>query len=902
MEQRLPLFSFNRGVVSALAIARVDQKRVALSAETMTNWIPRELGPMVIRPGLGYITGTRSNLQARYLRFVFATTDTALIELTNGAMRVLVNESPITRGSVSSAVANGNFDTNLTSWTDNDEAGATSAWVTGGYMGLTGDGTNAAIRDQTVTVAAADQNDEHALRIVVQRGPVVLRVGSTTGGDDYITETTLETGTHSLAFTPTGNFNIRFMSRLKRQVLVDSCNVESSGVMSITTPWLTADLSNVRYDQSGDVLFVACSGYQQRRIERRATRSWSVVLYRPEDGPFRVENTSPITITPSALSGNITLTASANLFRSTHVGALYRIESTGQLVNASISGANTFSDPIRVTGVGTDRVFSIAISGTWTATVTLQRSFTSASGPWADVTAASYTSNTTTSLTDGFDNQSVWYRIGVKTGDYTSGTVVTALQIATGTVVGVVRITGHSSGTSVSAEVITDLGGLTAVSTWSEGKWSDYRGWPTSVRLHEGRCWWAGKDSIVGSASDAYDSFDDTIEGDSAPINRTIGSGPVDTINWMLSMQRLVLGAQGGELSVRSSSLDEPITPTNFNIKVGSTQGSSAVDPGKIDQTGIFVQRGGIKVYQIESDPNSFLYNATDLTALVPEFGSPGIVRMDIQRQPDTRMHCVRSDGTVMLGVLNKNEDVLAWVNITTDGEIEDVVVLPGQNGSTEDQVYYVVKRTINGSTVRYLEKWAKETECRGSTLCKLADSFVTFTNSTATTLITGLSHLEGESVVVWADGADVGTDDSSTTWTQRYTVSGGQITLSSAATTGVVGLGYTAQWKSAKLGLQPSAVQSILNKHKMIQSLGLVLAWVHAKGIRYGQDFTTLQDLPEIEDGTLVTSGTVHTTYDEDEFTFPGSWLSDARLCLQAQAPRPCTVLAANPNLEISA
>jgi len=167
MRQIPAIFAFNRGRVSPLALGRVDQKRVALSAETMTNWIPRVLGPMSLRPGLQYLTGIYNNAVVRLLDFVFSTTDTAILELTDSSMRVLLNESPIVRPSVTTAVTNGTFNTNLTGWTDNDESGATSAWVTGGYMGLTGNGTAAAIRDQSVTVGA-NANIEHALRIGLQ--------------------------------------------------------------------------------------------------------------------------------------------------------------------------------------------------------------------------------------------------------------------------------------------------------------------------------------------------------------------------------------------------------------------------------------------------------------------------------------------------------------------------------------------------------------------------------------------------------------------------------------------------------------------------------------------------------------------------------------------------------------
>jgi len=201
----LPLVSFNRGLVSRLGVSRADVKRIALSARRMTNWMPRVLGSMSLRPGLGYIGATRNNAQVRTLEFTFSTTDKALLELTDSTLRVWVNDALVTRVSVATAVVNGDFTTNLANWTDNDEAGAVSQWVSPGYMELVGTGTNAAIRDQQVTVAAGDLNKEHALRIVVARGPVALRVGSTSGGEQYIDETTLYEGNHSLTFTPTGH-------------------------------------------------------------------------------------------------------------------------------------------------------------------------------------------------------------------------------------------------------------------------------------------------------------------------------------------------------------------------------------------------------------------------------------------------------------------------------------------------------------------------------------------------------------------------------------------------------------------------------------------------------------------------------------------------------------------------
>jgi hypothetical protein len=892
------LFALNRGVVDRRGLARMDVKRLAMAAETQTNWVPRVLGSMMLRPGFKYLGATASNAAARYLKFIFSTEDTALIELTSQLMRVWIDDALLTRPSVTSAIANGNFDANLGSWTDSDEAGATSQWATGGYMQLTGNGTARAIRQQQVTVAGANLNVEHAVRVVVQRGPVQIRIGSTSGGDEYITETTLRTGTHSLSFTPSGDFYIRFFSSLVRSVYVDSATVEAAGVVTLPTPWTAADLSAVRFDQSADVLFVACEGRQQRRIERRGTspdaRSWSVVLFQPEDGPFGLLNTSPVTLTPSGITGNVTVTSSQAMFKSTHVGALFSIESTGQLVSTTGSANGVFTSSIRVTGIGTERTFGVRIEGNATgSTVDLQRSYDNAT--WANVATYTWTTNLDGAVSDGLDNQIVYYRL-ILTTRVAPDNVAMTLRIGSGSVRGIVRVTDFTNATTVSAEVLSSLGGTSASLDWQEGQWSDLKGWPSAVKLHEGRLWWFGLNGIWGSISDAYDAFDETMEGSAGPIIRTIGSGPVDTINWGLSLKGLLVGAQGAEFTVRASSLDEVLTPTNFNVKASSTQGSGSVDAVKIDQGGCFVDRSGTNIYDLSFDLGAYDYQAKNLMELNPGLGHPGIVRMDVQRKPDTRLHCVRSDGVVIMGVMNKAEDVLAWIPIETDGDIEDVVVLPALSGDKDDQVYYVVKRTINGSTVRYLEKWAQEEDCLGDLeYCYLADSFVHYSGA-ATVTITGLSHLNGESVVVWADGADVGTVDSARPWTQTYTVSGGQITLATAASQVVVGLPYTAQFKSSKLGFMLQG-DSALNRHKKINKLGAVLANTHRKGLKFGPSLddtgsNRMDDLPAVENGTAVTTETPE-NYDEDSFEFPGTWTTDARVCLQAQAPRPATVVA---------
>lgn len=876
--QELVRYAFNRGVISPLALARVDLKRAAFSAEQQENWMPRTLGPMMLRPGLGYIGASYVNNLARHIEFVRSLASMHILEFTNAIMRVWTNDALITRVTTSAAVANGGFPANLGSWTDNDEAGGTSAWVTGGYMGLTGNGTAAAIRDQVVLIGAY-AGVEHALRVIVQRGPVIIRVGSAAGLDDYVEEATLGTGTHSLSFTPAVDFNIRFMSRLERQVLVDSVAVEAAGVVTLPSPYQTADLDNIRGGTdslSVDVMFVGCTGYQPRRIERRNSgRSWSVVLYAPDDGPYRIENTSTQTMTPSVLTGNGTLTSSLPFFKTGHVGALFRVGSTGQTVTKSMAALNDATNSIRVIGILTDRTITISLVGmTAGRTVILQYSTDDAT--WIAVSGKSWTADTNEGYTDGLNNQIIYYRL-ICTVVGAAGATAATLSIPTGTIIGVARVTGYTSTTVVDMEVLTSFGAITASTTWVESLWSDYRGWPSAGALYEGRMAWGGFDAIVASVSDAFDDFDPDTVGDSGPINRTIGSGPMDTINWVLPLQRLILGAQLGEHSVRSNAFDEPITPTNFNRKRCSGQGSSNVQAISVDTRGMFVQRGGSRVFELAWDQETFDYGSKDITTLNPEICKPYVKRMALQRRPDTRLHCVLSDGTVAALVYDHAEQTMCWITITTDGIIEDVVVLPGVAGSDEDQVYYSVARTLSGSTVRYLEKWATESECQGGSTNKQADSFMTGTGGVA-----GLSHLEGLTVVAWRNGT---CPEDSNGDIQTYTVTGGTIPLAGSGAW-VVGLPYDALFKSAKLG-------QTLSKHKNIDTMAAVLYNTHPRGLLYGPDFTNMDNLPLMYQGAPVDPDVVYASYDEDAQSFPGTWDPDARLCLKAQAPRPCTVLA---------
>lgn len=893
------LNAFNRGIISETALARVDVERIRLSASVMTNWMPKTQGPMRLRAGTAYLGSSLSDSKAKWIDFVAATDNTALLEITDLRMRIWINDAPISRPSVSTTISNSSFATS-TSWTDSSTGGGT---LTFGGTGLVLNAINrggTAICTRQITVGGPDQNIEHSLAINVTRGPVTFRCGSSSGGDQYVTETSLGTGRHSLSFTPTGDFYLQISSDLQIDKIVASLAIETSGVVMLIAPWAEADLSKLRWAQSADVIFVACEGYRQKRIERRGDgRSWSIIEYVVDDGPFQAIANAKVKLKPSVTFGNGTLTSDKKFFRQSHVGAIFRLFHSGYHGTFYLGAEDTFTNPIRVTGVHTDnyddRNFTHTVSGTWTGTLTTRRSFDDKDTGYTDFrydknhATFPITANGAYVNTDADSNSIVYYIMGFKPGDFTSGAAHIVQSYDGGGDFGICRVTGYTSATQVDIEVLKDFTDVQFTDDWREGLWSDHLGFPTAVGFYEGRIWWAGNVYIFGSVSDAYDSYDAETLGDAGPIVRTIASGPVDVVNWILPLQRLLLGTAGTEISLKSSSFDEPLTPQAFGARDAETEGSAKMAAAKIGKRGVFVQRSLKRVFELVYAGNTLDYDVKELTLLCPDItGTANISGIAVQRQPDTRLHFWLDDGTVLICTYEPIEDVLCWSRVTTLGSVEQIVVLPS---TEEDRVYYHINRTINGTTKRFLEKWALESECKGGTTNKQLDCFVSLTLSAPVTTIAVGTQLRGKSVAVWAGGkclVDVNGDIATFT----VDASGNIAIPSNSATQYIVGLQYTATYKSSKLAYG-AAGGTALTMDKRVCQVGLILGTMHHKGLETGYDFDHMDPLPAIKDGAVVAVDTVFTEYDQHPHAVPATWDTDSRLCLRATAPRVAEVNA---------
>jgi hypothetical protein len=776
----------------------------------------------------------------------------------------------------------------------------------------------------------------------------------------------LRTGEHNLKITPDPTvFFIDLINNKNVDRIVSEIKIGDVGSLELNTAYDDTgghDLTNVRYDQSADILFVDCKDKFPRQIERRGDgRSWSIVKSDFEDGPYQTARRAEATLTPSAAFGNITISSDVPFFQSGHVDSLIKITHEGQSSIYYLGDSGAVTPAVKVTGIAdtgasgggpgvddplSERRISFVVAdagtGSWGGNIEIERSIDGEDFGFKRVIedftmsgSSTITANGTTVIVDEDDNVDVWYRARL-VSTTKAGTPKITIQYNQGLLNGKARITGYTNNTTVEAEVLSNFydsgNGPPGSSDWQEGSWSGVHSYPTSIAFHEGRLVHSGGARFWGSRSDDYTNFDVTLEGESAPIDKTLGSGPVDNVYWLISLLRLVAGTAGGEIAIKSSSLDEVMTSTNANAKSFSTEGSSNVQAVKMDTRGVFVQRSGTKAYVIgfgSGYETAQDYEARELTLLVPRILDVGVKRIAIQRQPDTRIHFILNDGTVAILTYEPDEEVLAWTKWQSDTgtspTVEEAVILPGEK---EDRVFYLVNRVMTDTgttpnTKRFVEEWAKESEALGNwsandtgTKTWLTDCSAKWFDAAKPTSVPGFSHLQGHNIVVVAN--DTGQTDkymkdlSIDTGTSFDQVEFYVNTLSDTGDTGKIGMGtvgykhtigglpYRGDFKSAKLAFV-AELGTPLTMMKRVDRLGFLLSDTHNRALLFGSDTGDLDYMPLFYgegDSGFVDRDFIWSTYDKFSIAFPGLWDEDSRIYVQAKSPRPATVMGLVPHI----
>jgi hypothetical protein len=570
------------------------------------------------------------------------------------------------------------------------------------------------------------------------------------------------------------------------------------------TPYSVADLNELQFAQLNDVVFITHADHPPYRLSRFAENDWVMEEYELSEPPFLdVELDSTKAITASAETGSVTLTAASDVFVSGHVGAVfelaYKRESTELQVSQDIVGGGSDSltvydirsssttartglsnsDPIRVEGE-----FTIQTFGEWTADVRILRRYLG-STEWNDYL-----------FFDSADDRNVneAYTIDapadlmISVENHTSSTNARAvLSVADPFIRGRVKIDAVASATSATGTVLRKLA-PGASTEWREGAFSTYRGFPRAVTFHGQRLWFGGTVSrpqtVWASRIDGFDDFTrafatDAVADADAPLSFSLFADEHNRVQWLSSNRSLLAGTTAGEFVITGETREEQISIDDYTIRRHTSKGSKAYQALSVDQAVIFIQRQGRRLRQLGYKFEDDAYKSDDVTIYSEHLTRGNMKELALQRQREAIIWGVTDDGKMIGWTYRPGQPFFAAYEITSpDVTYESVATVYGDGD--EDEVWIVVNR--GGS--RYIERFRPDQILaqEKNTLADLwfVDSAVSYTGATAT--CTGLSHLDGEEVSVFADGSFAGT----------ATVVSGQITNPSpTASKTVVGIHY---------------------------------------------------------------------------------------------------------------
>lgn len=529
-----------------------------------------------------------------------------------------------------------------------------------------------------------------------------------------------------------------------------------SSTYEINTTYAENEVADLQYVQLADTMFIVHSDHEPRKLTRTGHTAWTIADVNYIDGPFKTENTdTSITVTPSATTGTITLDSNSDIFSANLVGALWEIRHPRS--DATLSGS--FTSATSSSAIACEGDFKLTTHGTWTGTLDLERSLDGST--WEKVSGGHVNSvdDDNISFSDSEPDSGYTYRVTMTA--YTSGTCTYDFIVYDHMHTGVVRIATYVDPNEVTATVHTALGATTATYYHSEGYWSPKNGYPATIEFHEFRLWYGGSaaypQTIWATRTDDFEKMKTGTLDSHAMIYQLPGQNP---IQWLLSDTYLMIGTLGG--AGRMGDPDEEMTPlTKPTYRHQTTDGSAYIQAVHAGDAILYVENGGQRVrefvYTLERDK----FVSPDMTVLAEHITGNGIEDIAFQSRPEKLLWSVREDGNFLSMSYNREQDVIAWAEHVTDGDVEALATIPG---TYEDEVWLIVNRTIDSSTKRYIERMMPHDWGSDDNDTFFVDCGLTFDGGD-TVVITGVTKANPAVVTVstWpteGDGTNLADDD----------------------------------------------------------------------------------------------------------------------------------------------
>jgi hypothetical protein len=554
----------------------------------------------------------------------------------------------------------------------------------------------------------------------------------------------------------------------------------AQSIYEIPSPYSEADLPNINYTQSADVLFLTHPSYRPQELIRSAALSWAFQNYLYVGGPFQLSNTNVgLTLDCTATSGNATLNATGFTFDTGQVAGLYKLTHyvDGGAITAAIVAPGSTGN---ISCGGTWRFIT---HGTWTGTIRVQKS-TDAGVSWTMLREFSSADdfNVDTYGTEDMSDNAEPFLVRCTATALASGTCNVNLTTDPFYQDGIVQInTVAAGGASAQVTVTRQLGGTIATIDWAEGSWSAYRGWPLVVEFQpedrlvfantpkEPNTYWMTK------TGNYYDFSRSSPLVDSDGITSPIPSRQVNGINGIVALTELVLFTAALEATARSSS--GPLSPKTLMNRVHGYEGSYGIRPVVVGNRTIYVQSVGSVVRDLGYELMSDSFVGSDLTVLSNHlFSGYSITELAYQQNPDRLVWAIRSDGELLSLTYLREQEVVAWTHHNTNFGTDKFESVGCIRGTGYDQVWVSVKR---GDT-RFIELMDRRLNSKLPKDQFFVDCGITYDGS-PTDVIGGLSHLEGKTVSILADG---------NVHIQKV-VTGGLVYLDGAYSKVIVGLQY---------------------------------------------------------------------------------------------------------------
>jgi hypothetical protein len=738
------LTNFTGGQLSDRMEGRTDFQKYFSGCKTLENFIVQPHGSVTRRPGTTFISEVKtSSAKTRLIPFEFSTEQSYALEFGNNYIRFYKDNGAVL------------------------EANKTITGITQANPGVV-----------TATAHGYSNGDTVVITGVV---------GMTQVNNKRFKVASVATDTFALQDIDGNNVNTTSYTAYTSGGIANR-------VYTLTTTYLTADLFNIKYAQSADVMYLCHPDYSVKKLSRTGHTSWTITEVDFTNGPYLDDNISTVTLSSSnhTVGTARDLTASAATFASTDVGRL------------------------------------------------------------------------------------VSYRTGYG------------------------EITAFTSSTAVTWTIIKDVNSGSASTDWALGAFSDTTGYPSCVTFYEQRLVFAGTtnqpQTLFFSRSGDYENMDEnrggTVAADDAMIY-TIASNQVNVIQSLKATRTLIILTSGGEFTLNSDSTGTAVSPTNINIKKQSNYGASNIDALSVGNATLFVQRAKRKLRELAYNFDTDGYVAPDMTILAEDVTLSGLDELTYQQEPHSIIWGIRGDGVLVGLTYQRSEQVVAWhqhklggsFGSTTHGIVESVISISGNsyNRTDEDQIWVIVKRTINGTTRRYVEYFTPFQFDSSLTQFQFVDSALAYSGS-ATSTLTGLDHLNGQTVRIIANGATH----------PDKTVSSGSITLDRTTTAAKVGLAYTSTLQTMRLDV---GSQDGTSQGKTKRIFDVTLRFYETVGAKVGPDLNNLEEIPFRSSAAPMDVAVPLFTGDK-KIEFRGNFETDGYLFVIQDQALPMTLLSLYPRL----